>query len=105
MAAGDAEHRLASSLGGFKGWANTADRAARMAAPQSASPSSTAWHARKLFGPNVDLEALTDAQWRQAEAARSAWYRDFGLKGLRARKLAKAARLREQAARIEVQAR
>jgi hypothetical protein len=105
MPIGDAERRLASSKGGFKGWANTPDRAARMAAPQSNSPSSLTWHARKLFGPDIDLHGLTDAQWQQVEAARSAWYAEFGLKGLRARKLTKAARLREQAARIEAQAR
>ncbi len=105
MPTGDSEHRLASSKGGFTSWAGTPDRAARMAAPQSNSPSSLAWHARKLFGPDVDLDHLTDAQWAQVEAARSAWYAEFGLKGLRARKLAKAAWLREQAARIEAQAR
>ena len=105
MPAGDSEHRLASSKRGFKSWAGTLDRAARMAVPQSNSPISLAWHARELFGPDVDLDGLTEAQWRQVEAARAAWYAEFGLKGLRARKLQKAARLRKQTARIEAQAR
>jgi hypothetical protein len=85
-------------------WANTADRAARMRNAHNFGPACVPWHARRLFGADVDTDALTPTQWKQAEAARLAWLRANSIKGVRAKALKRAKRLRALADAIEAEA-
>lgn len=76
-----------------------------MAEPQTTrgahGPASPSWHAKRLFGVNVDLATLTPIQWEQAEQARLTWLRATSKKGTKVRQLQRAALLRERAAAIE----
>jgi hypothetical protein len=84
-------------------WAGIADRGERLQNMHDNSPSGFAWHARRLFGADVDLDALTPQQWEQVAAARMAWYKANSIKGVKARQLGRARALRERAARIEAE--
>jgi len=57
-----AARRLAGSNGGYRSWVNTENRAQRMAVVQANSPTGLDWHARRLFGQDVDLNSLTYAR-------------------------------------------
>jgi hypothetical protein len=84
-------------------WSGVANREERLANAHDKSPSGLIWHARRLFGQGVDLEALTDTHWKQAADARRAWLRANALKATRARRLKRAQRLRDEAEAIEAQ--
>ena len=86
MRVGDSEHRLASAIGAYRSWANTTNRAVRMAPANAAGPNSLIWHAKKRFGPEVDLDTLTNGQRQQCEADQAAWQLNFRRRGLQARK-------------------
>jgi hypothetical protein len=93
------ENKLASSIGGLRGWLNTEDRAARIAKPHQASPSGWAWHARRL-GYDPDSE-LTPEQRKRVEEHRRLWYAELSRKGRRARDRRYAERLRARADQAE----
>jgi hypothetical protein len=65
------------------------------------SPSGWNWHARRLFGADVDLDTLTTKQWERVGAARLAWLKANSIKAVKARQLGRARRLRERADAIE----
>jgi hypothetical protein len=89
------ENKLASSIGGLRGWLNTEDRAARIAVPQRNSPSGWAWHARQLgYDPNGPL---TPEQRKRVEEHRKLYFAELSLKGRRGRDRRYAARLRARA--------
>lgn len=87
---------LNGRIGSHISWANTPDRRARMAKPRSASPSDVAWHARQL---GFDPETMTDAQRKQAESARRAYFARLNKKSVLSRQAKAAGRkaAREQA--------
>jgi hypothetical protein len=87
--------------GAFTMWSNVADRSERLRAAHDNSPSGYLWHARRLFGKDVDAEALSPQQWDQVAAARMAYLKAIASKATRARKLKRAQRLRDEAAAIE----
>jgi hypothetical protein len=97
------QHREDSQYAAHVMWSGVADRAARLANMHQNSPSGYTWHARRLLGQDVDLEALTPTQWKQVEAARAAWFKASSRKGVKARKLDKAQRLRDEIAAIEAE--
>jgi hypothetical protein len=97
-------NRLYGSIGGYKSWADTTDRADRMANTWEAGPTGLLWHAKNKFGPDVTTEGLTPSQLKQAEAERKRWYRELTAKSLKARQRKKAQRLRTEADRLEAMA-
>jgi hypothetical protein len=78
-----AERRLTGAIGGFKGWANTEDRDARIKRTHEASPSHVAWHARRR---GWDPDRLTEDQLRRAEADKKAYYAQLAFKSAVARR-------------------
>lgn len=84
-------------------WAGTADRKERLRNAHTNSFGGEVWHARRLFGPDVDLDALSAEQWKQVEAARRSWTKAVSIKGNKAKRLKQAQRLRERAAAIEAE--
>jgi hypothetical protein len=82
-------------------WSGVADRNERLRNAHDNSPSGYIWHARRLFGADVDLDALTKQQWKQVADARLAWLKANQLKAVRARQLQRARRLRDRADAIE----
>ena len=78
------ENKLGSSLGGLRGWAklDTDGRAARIAVPHRNSPSSMAWHARKL---GYDPDHLTAAQAARVETAYKLYFAELSEKARQAR--------------------
>src|SRR4051812_19299582 len=87
------ENKLASSKGGHRGWGNTPDRRARLAAAQSASPiGGLLYFARRRFGADVELDSLTEGQLLQIESDKKAWQVEQAEKGIAARKAKAAAR-------------
>lgn len=65
------------------------------------SPRGYNWHARRLFGPDVDPDRLTREQWEQVAAERLTWLRAKSANATIARRLNTVRRLREKADRIE----
>jgi hypothetical protein len=98
-----AEHSEDSSYAATVMWSGVADRNARLRNAHDNSPSGLIWHARRLFGANVELNALTEEQLAQAEAARLMWYRAVSKKGVKARRLQRAQQLRARADAIEAE--
>jgi hypothetical protein len=95
------EHSSDSARGAYTKWSNVADRAAAMADMHANSPSGYAWHARRLFGQDVDVANMTPTQWQQTDAARSAWLKANSIKAIRARMLKRAEKLRKRADAID----
>lgn len=85
-------------------WSAVADRNARLRNAHNNGFASDNWHARRLFGADVDVEKLTKQQWQQVAAARQSWQKANALKAVKTRRLKHAKRLREQAAAIEAEA-
>jgi hypothetical protein len=92
------ERQLIASTGGLTGWANTEDRAARMAHVRENSPTSWKYHARKL---GIDPETCTPEERKRAETARKLYYKRLQMKARVGIKAAKARRLHEQADRVQ----
>ena len=84
-------------------WAGVADRSERLRNAHNQSPSGQNFHARRLFGADVDTDALTPIQWQQVEAARQAWFKAMAMKATKKRRLERAQRLRDAAAVIETE--
>ncbi len=95
------QHSRDSSAAAFTMWGNTADRTARLRNAHDNSPSGHNWHARRLFGQDVDLDKMTPEQWQQTADARLAWLKANSIKAIKARQRKRAAALREKAARME----
>jgi hypothetical protein len=85
----------------FTMWGGVTDRGERMPNAHAAGPAGDNWHARRLFGADVDLDALTDEQWRQVAKARLAWLRANAIKAVRARQLKRAEAMRAKADALE----
>jgi len=85
------------------GWSGVADRTERLRNLHTENPSGHNWHARRLFGADVDLDALTPTQWAQVEAARLAWMKAMSMRAAKKRRLQRAQRLRETADVIEAE--
>jgi hypothetical protein len=68
-------------------WAGVADRSARLRNAHENNITGQNWHARRLFGADVDLDALTPTQWQQVEAARRAYLTAMSIKATKARRL------------------
>jgi hypothetical protein len=98
------QHRDDSRHAAHTMWAGVGDRGERLSNMHLNSPSGYRWHARRLFGQDVDVNALTDEQWEQVEAARISWYKATAMKAVRARRRKYASKLRERAAAIEAEA-
>ncbi|MGA7050501.1 MAG: hypothetical protein WBZ37_04380 [Mycobacterium sp.] len=92
-----AEHQEIATTAAYAQWANTADRAARLGNAHVNSPSGYNYHARRLFGQDVDLDKLTETQWAKVADARLAYLRAMAMKATRARRLKRAQALREKA--------
>jgi hypothetical protein len=88
------DNKLASSIGGLRGWLQTEDRAARIAVPQNASPVGWEWHARRL---GFDPDNLTAEQHKQVATARKLYFKELSRKGRASRDRRYAARLRAKA--------
>ena len=97
-----AAQRLSGALGGHRSWANTTDRAARMQAPQSRSPTGWNWHAQKRFGRNYD--ELLPGQQKQVQSDRLAYFAEMRRRGHATRRANRAERLRRKAAKIQAEA-
>jgi len=97
------QHSEDSRGAAYAMWANVADRTERLRNAHGNSPSGTAWHARRLFGADVDLDALTTTQWNQAEQARLMWLRANSVKATKQRRLEHAERLEKRAATIRAE--
>jgi hypothetical protein len=97
------KHSEDSSFGANLMWSRVADRTERLRNAINAGPAGYNWHAKRLFGADVDLDALTPRQWKQVEDARLAYLRAMALKATQKRRLLRAARLREEAAAIEAE--
>jgi hypothetical protein len=54
-------------------WAAVPDRNERLRNAHENSPSGEIWRAPRLFGQDVDPDALTKEQWKGVRAARKAW--------------------------------
>jgi hypothetical protein len=98
MARTPTQHSEDSTGAAYASWANTADRTVRLRNAHDNSPSGHNWHARRLFGADVDLDSLTKAQWKQVAAARRAWLKAQSIKATRVRKRNAAARRDEREA-------
>jgi hypothetical protein len=84
----DLEHqRRTGRLGGYLSWSRTENWDERLAKMHRNSPGHVEWHARRLFGQDIDLTSMTRTQWRRAECARRAWFAEFSSKGLAAQKV------------------
>lgn len=79
--------------------------AARAARTQDNSPRGYKWHARRLFGADVDVDALTEQQWETVADERLSYLRAKSAKAVQARQLGRARRLRERADAIEAEVR
>ena len=101
---------LASSYGADRSWGGTPNRNHRLAPAHNASPvNGLLWHARKRFGPDVDLDSLTPDQLKQVENDKRAWQKEMSLRGIKARRAQKDARtrvewLREKSDRLRAEA-
>jgi hypothetical protein len=84
-------------------WAGVADRNERLRNAQKAGAAGYEWHARRLFGPDVDLDALTKKQWKQVVDARLSYLKAMSLKASNARRLKHAQKLRARADAIEAE--
>jgi hypothetical protein len=100
-AQGKALQRIYGSIGGHKSWAATRDRDDRMANAWAAGVTGMLWHAKPLFGEDVDLEQLTPAELAQVKSARKRWFAELTAKSLKSRQRKKAQRLRAQADELE----
>jgi len=98
-----AERKEIASTGAYTMWSNTPDRAARLTNMHRESTCGENYHARRLFGQDVDLDSLTPQQWEAVRQARSAWYKALSNKGIRAKRLKQAQRLHAKARRIEAE--
>jgi hypothetical protein len=85
-------------------WSNTADRGERLRNAHDNSFGGDNWHARRIFGADVDLDSLTPEQWKQVDAARTSWFKAVSAKGVKARRLKAAQRLRDEAAAMQAAA-
>src|SRR5271163_718871 len=94
--------RLSGALGGHRSWANTTDRAARMHAAQSRSPTGWDWHAQKRFGRNY--EELKPGKKKQVESDRRAYFAEMRVRSAATRRANRSERLRKKAAKIQAQA-
>ena len=103
MARTKQQHSQDASYASHVMWSGVADRVERLRNAHNNSPSGVNWHARRLFGKNVDLDALTPAQWQQVEAARRSYLKAMSLRAARNRRQEWAQRLREQADAIEAE--
>ena len=65
------------------------------------SPSGMNWHARRLFGQDVDLESLTKRQWQQVAKARHSYLKANALKAVEAKRQKAPQRLRDKADLLE----
>jgi hypothetical protein len=95
------QHSLDSKIAAHTMWANTPDRAERLQKAHNNSFTGDLWHARRLYGPDVELDALTPAQLKAVREARESWKKANSRKGVRARQLKRAQKLRERADAIE----
>lgn len=103
MARTPAEHSEDSRQAAHTMWSGVADRNEHLRNAHNNSPSGQNWHARRLFGADVDLDTLTPTQWAQVEAARRAYLNAMSIKATKTRRLKRAQRLREHAAAIEAE--
>jgi hypothetical protein len=94
--------RLSGALGGHRSWANTTDRAARMQAAQSRSPTGWNWHAQKRFGRNYD--ELPPNQQQQVKSDRLAYFAEMRRRSAATRRANRSERLRRKAAKIQAEA-
>lgn len=108
MARTPEQHSADSRAAAHTMWGGVTDRAERLRNMHNNSPSGYAWHARRLYGADVDVEKLTKTQWKAVEAARLSWLHANALKAAKAstrvRKLRKAKQLRARADRLDAEA-
>jgi hypothetical protein len=99
--ANPAERKEIATLAVDTMWSGVTDRTERLRNAHENSPGGHNLHARRLFGRDVDIDKLTKVQWQQVAQARRAYLKAMSLKGIRAKRLKQAQRLRQQAAAIE----
>jgi hypothetical protein len=98
-----AEHSADSRQAAHTMWSGVADRNEHLRNAHNNSPSGQNWHARRLFGRDVDLDSLTPTQWAQVDAARRAYLRAMSMKATKMRRLRRAQRLEDRAATIRAE--
>jgi hypothetical protein len=81
------QHSADSRFAAYLMWSGVEDRAARLRKAHDNGPSGYSWHARRLFGQDVDVEALTATQIKQVVDARLSWLKAQSLKAVRAKRL------------------
>ena len=97
----DFNYRESGRLGGLTGWANTANRSARMEHVRRNSPAHTDWHARRL---GLDPNSLFKEELARCETDRRRYYAELRAASARALKRQRAERLRAKAARLDAEA-
>lgn len=86
MARTPQQHSDDSRFAAYLMWSGVDDRAQRLRNAHDNSPSGYAWHARRLYGDDVDIEALSVAQMKSVVDARLAWLRAQSVKAVAARR-------------------
>lgn len=104
MARSPEQHSADSRYAAHVMWSGVADKTERLRNMHDNSPSGYAWHARRLFGADVDVDALTKRQWKQVADARLAWLRANSIKAIKVRQRQTARKLRAEADRLEAAA-
>ena len=87
MARTPEQHSQNSRFAAYLMWSGVADRAERLRNAHDAGPSGSSWHARRIFGQDVDIEALTATQLKQVVDARLSWLKAMSEKAVRAKQL------------------
>lgn len=87
MARTPAEHSQDSRQAAHMMWAGVTDRNEHLRNAHNHSPSGYAWHARRLFGADVEYDSLTEAQKKQVADARRAYLKAISIKATKKRRL------------------
>ena len=104
MARTPAERSQDARAAALHSWANTVDPNARLALAHLNSPAGFNWHAKRLYGQDVDLDGLTPQQWERVADARLAYLRANAIKATRTHQRKRAQALREKADAMEAAA-
>jgi hypothetical protein len=80
------QHSADSKAAAYTLWGGITNRTEQLRETHENSPSGFSWHARRLLGPDVDVDALTPLVRKQVEDARLAWLRANQLRAVKAGK-------------------
>lgn len=92
------DRTLIARQAALQGWANTANRTARMSKPQHSSPAHVGWHAKRL---GLDPDNLSPDELKRAECARRSYMIAMSRRAQQSRQRKKARRLRMEADHLD----